>query len=44
MFWEKVGCELERLKNKTFVDEALIDDPDMRDQFLQSIEMAVKVI
>ncbi|XDV48119.1 hypothetical protein PO909_017593, partial [Leuciscus waleckii] len=41
-FWEKVGFELERLKNKTFVDEALIDDPDMRDQFLQSIEIAVK--
>ncbi|CAM4724379.1 unnamed protein product [Leuciscus chuanchicus] len=41
-FWEKVGCELESLKNKTFVDEALIDDPDMRDQFLQSIEIAVK--
>ncbi|XP_077061742.1 uncharacterized protein LOC143714433 [Siphateles boraxobius] len=43
-FWEKMGCELERLKNKTFVDEALVDDPDMKDQFLQSIEMAVKVI
>lgn len=40
--WEKVGSLLECLKNKHFVDEFLIDDHDMRDQFLQSIEIAVK--
>ncbi|KAK7156032.1 hypothetical protein R3I94_006185 [Phoxinus phoxinus] len=41
-FLENVGSLLERLKNKHFVNEFLIDDPDMRDQFLQSIEIAVK--
>ncbi|XP_051970192.1 uncharacterized protein LOC127634614 isoform X3 [Xyrauchen texanus] len=42
VFWEKVGTLLELLKEKTFVGKDLIDDPDMKDDFLKSIEMAGK--
>ncbi|XP_077061428.1 uncharacterized protein LOC143714229 [Siphateles boraxobius] len=41
-FWEKVEFMLERLKNKHFVNEFLTDDHDTRNQFLQSIEIAIK--
>ncbi|XP_051970189.1 uncharacterized protein LOC127634614 isoform X1 [Xyrauchen texanus] len=42
VFWEKVGTLLECVKEKTFVGEDLIDDPDMKEDFLKSIDMAGK--
>ncbi|XP_048030853.1 uncharacterized protein LOC125258073 [Megalobrama amblycephala] len=41
-FWEKVGVTLDTLKEKTFVGEDLIAMCDMKDEFLNSIEMAGK--
>ncbi|KAF4095502.1 hypothetical protein G5714_023105 [Onychostoma macrolepis] len=42
-FWEKVGTLLDALKEKTFVNEDLIEDlDDMKDDFLTSIEAAGK--
>ncbi|KAK2870509.1 hypothetical protein Q8A67_024901 [Cirrhinus molitorella] len=42
-FWEKVAVLLDTLKNKTFVDEDLIEElDDMKDDFLRSIEIAGK--
>lgn len=44
LFWEKVGSLLDTLKDKTFVDEGLIEDlEDMRDEFLTSIKAAGQV-
>lgn len=44
MFWEKVGALLDTLKEKTFVNEDLIEDlEDMKEEFLQSIKIAGEV-
>ncbi len=43
-FWEKVGTLLDTLKEKTFVNEDLIEElDDMKDDFLQSIKIAGEV-
>ncbi|XP_073797347.1 uncharacterized protein [Danio rerio] len=42
-FWEKVASLLDTLKERTFVDEDLVDDlEDMKEEFLESIITAKK--
>lgn len=43
-FWEKVGSLLDTLKEKTFVNEDLIEHlSDLKQEFVTSIEEAEKV-
>ena len=42
-FWEKALSMLEALREKTFVDENLVDDPEEKDLFISSIQEASKV-
>ncbi|XP_066524814.1 epidermal growth factor receptor substrate 15-like [Hoplias malabaricus] len=39
-FWEKVRSLLDVIKQKTFVNEDLIDEPDFKDEFVKSIQNA----
>ncbi|XP_056306740.1 uncharacterized protein LOC130218552 [Danio aesculapii] len=39
-FWEKVASLLDSLKKRTFVNEDLLEEQDMKEEFLQSIETA----
>ncbi|KAI4904334.1 hypothetical protein NFI96_021885 [Prochilodus magdalenae] len=39
-FWEKVYIIVTNIRDKTFVDEELIDDPDLHEDFLKSIQTA----
>ncbi|KAL6485519.1 hypothetical protein MHYP_G00049110 [Metynnis hypsauchen] len=40
LFWEKVNSMLGTIKDRTFADEDIIDDPDFMDVFVKSIETA----
>ncbi|KAL7872570.1 hypothetical protein SRHO_G00075530 [Serrasalmus rhombeus] len=42
-FWEKVLAMLESIRDKTFVDEDLVDDPEEKELFISSIQEASKV-
>ncbi|KAL7872579.1 hypothetical protein SRHO_G00075620 [Serrasalmus rhombeus] len=42
-FWENVYSLLGAIKDKTFVDEDLIDDPEYKEEFVKSIQAASKV-
>ncbi|KAL6485521.1 hypothetical protein MHYP_G00049130 [Metynnis hypsauchen] len=42
-FWEKVLAMLESIRDKTFVDENLVDDPEEKELFISSIQEASKV-
>ncbi|KAL7872575.1 hypothetical protein SRHO_G00075580 [Serrasalmus rhombeus] len=42
-FWEKVYMMLGAIKDKTFLDEDLIDDPEYKEEFVMSIQAASKV-
>ncbi|KAG9282323.1 hypothetical protein AMEX_G964 [Astyanax mexicanus] len=42
-FWQTVNSMLGVLKDKTFVDEDLIDDPEVKELFVSSIQEATKV-
>ncbi|KAL7889046.1 hypothetical protein AOLI_G00040200 [Acnodon oligacanthus] len=39
-FWDNVSSLLDTMKNKTFVNEDLIEDPELHDVFLKSIQTA----
>ncbi|XP_076872264.1 uncharacterized protein LOC143522427 [Brachyhypopomus gauderio] len=41
--WGKVESMLETMKQKTFVNEDLIEDPDFKDQFVNSIQYASQI-
>ncbi|KAI4904336.1 hypothetical protein NFI96_021884, partial [Prochilodus magdalenae] len=43
VFWEKVYNTVTNIRDKTFVDEELIDDPDLHEDFLKSIQTATEI-
>ncbi|KAL6485517.1 hypothetical protein MHYP_G00049090 [Metynnis hypsauchen] len=42
-FWDNVSSLLDTMKNKTFVNEYLIEEPDLHDMFLKSIQTASEI-